>query len=249
MLHFALFWCFFANNVVAAYSTLKDNPINNDGEFIGAQTSINNNNNKSKRGKSRKRVARFSNQNVRSVSYQPGPNTLHRTMRTVEKGIVTSTSAAAGLYGFSFLSSDVSDIASFASVFDQYMIEGIEFIIKPVSQPSLPATSVGFSLCYIAVDYDDANAPANITEVANYSNAIILSPGQSRTIKFCPSTLTGAWNGSLQAAAPRHRVWLDMSYTNVEHYGVKVAVRQSTTTNVSSWFILARYHLVFRNSR
>lgn len=131
------------------------------------------------------------------------------------------------------------------------MIERVDLIIKPVTQPQLPGSTLSYSMCAVAVDYDDSAAPATWEEVANYSNAIILSPGQGRTISYVPAVALGAvqTSGTLQSAATRSRQWIDMAYTTIAHYGAKFAVTQSTSTNVNTWYLVCRYHLCFRNSR
>jgi len=168
--------------------------------------------------------------------------------RTIDKAYVSSTSAAAGYYGYVFQLNDIADVSSFTSVFDQYRINKIEFSILPVSQPQLPGASSSWSILYGAIDYDDGTAPTSVSEVTSYNNCFVVEPGRRRSFAFTPKWSGGAYNGSVVAGAPQTG-WLDCAYSSVQHYGLKIAVIQSTSTNVNTWYVVCKYHVSFKNSR
>jgi len=171
----------------------------------------------------------------------------HNIHRFVNKAYVTSTAAADGLYAYIFAGTDIGDFSSFSSVFDQYRIDRIEVQIMSASQPPFNGNSLQFAPLVAAVDFDDSTIPANWQEVANYSNAIVLPPGRSKTIKFSPRFDVGA--GTSVVPARVSTGWLDCSYGNIGHYGLKIAVLQSTSTNQSFWYLICRYTVSFRQSR
>jgi len=156
----------------------------------------------------------------------------------VNYGVVTSTSAANGYYAFSVSLGDLPDNANYSSIFDSYRFDYLELHLIPTSQACLPATANAYAFAYVAHDLDDATAPASLSTLLSYDNCTVLGPGEKhiRRIKPCiaaaaTSSAAAAITGSMQTESP----WLDMTSSNVQHYGFKIAVTQSTSTSLSSW--------------
>lgn len=171
----------------------------------------------------------------------------YRFQKLLAKGVVTSTSAAEGLYAFQFAISDLSEIASFTSIFDQYRLARIDMLIKPMTSPSTTANiSVPYSFAYVVTDYDDAAVLASASLSLNYQNCAILSPGQSHSRYLIPHVLMSTFDGAAAFAQSKAAPWIDCANTNVVHYGAKISVTQSTSTFVSSWYIWTRYYVEFR---
>ncbi len=170
--------------------------------------------------------------------------------RTIDAGPVFSTSVAHGLYGFSFKFSDIIDYSSFTATFDQYRIDKIDFEIRGVTLPASPSSAVPYSLLAAAVDFDSASAPVAFTDILQYSNVIALTPGQSYTMTFNPRILTNVTvSAASQEAVSKGHAWLSLLNPDVVHYGVRLAVKQSTSTSLSVWYIFLRYHFSLRSSR
>ncbi len=186
---------------------------------------------------------------VSRFPYRPINAPIMRTSRHVSLGVLTSTSAANGFYGFVFQISQVNDVSSFANLYDAYRISRIDLLIRAMSQPMLPGSTASYANLLAAIDIDDGNPPSSQGEVLDYSNCQILAPGQNCNLSFVPRIAVGAYNGSVNPAMNAVAPWIDMTYTTVQHYGFKVCVTQSTSTNVSNWFLFARYHLEFKSSR
>ncbi len=170
----------------------------------------------------------------------------------VNKGVVTSTSAAEGLYAFSFALADVADYTSYTSVWDQYRIVELDLTLIPVTLASAPATGPAYAFCYVAPDYDDATTPANTTAMLSYSNVAVVGPSEKYQFRIQPAvdiaTTTSAAagiTGSMSARSP----WLDCSSPSVSHYGLKAAITQSTSTNLTQWVLFARYVIEFRRQQ
>lgn len=171
---------------------------------------------------------------------------------TVNRGILTSSSAAEGLYAFSFALSDVADYLSYVGVWDQYRIAEIDLTLVPVTLQSAPSAGPSYAFCYVAPDYDDATTPANSVAMLSYSNVATLGPSEKYTLRIAPcvdiATTTSAAatiTGSMSSQSP----WLDCSSPSVAHYGLKAAVTQSTSTNLTQWNLFARYVLQFRRQQ
>jgi len=189
---------------------------------------------------------------VALTSIVPSPsrvNTIRRIYRTIDKAMVTSTSIANGLYGYNFQFQEVTDVASFQATFDHYMIEKVDFEIRACSLRQAPSTTS--SLCYLAaaVDFDSSAAPATATDILQYENCIVLLPEESRTMTFVPHILLDVDQAGATAGATKSRQWIDLSDITVPHYGVRLIVKQNTSTSQHYWYILARYQIALRSSR
>ncbi len=171
---------------------------------------------------------------------------------TVNKGVVSSTSAAEGLYAFSFALSDVGDYTSYTSVWDIYSIKEIVVTLVPVTLPSAPAAGPGYAMCYVAPDFDDATTPANALAMLNYASVAFLGPSDRYSFRFAPAvdiaTTTSA-AASITGSYNKKSPWLDCSAPSVTHYGVKLAITQSTSTNLTQWIVMARYHIDFKRQQ
>jgi len=198
----------------------------------------------------RKRIGDFQ-VTPNSVITAPVPNLVVRSLtRTIDAGQVYSTSAAAGAYGFPFKFSDITDYASFAATFDQYRFDKIDFEVRAVTLPQAPSSSIGYSHCAFAVDFDSASAPGAFLDVLEYSNVVVLSPGQSYTVSFVPRLLVDTQvSAAAQDAISKSHQWVSTLNPAVVHYGVRLCVKQSTSTNLSAWYVFIRYHISLRSSR
>jgi hypothetical protein len=186
------------------------------------------------------------------VSQYLGDSKIFTVTKLVDLGIsFTSTSLAQGLYGVSFKLSDVSEYVSFTNLWDQYRIDFVELMLLPESQPSTTsAASVPFANLIVVSDFDDSFPLANWALHLNYQNATILSPGRRHTRKIKPhSSLDTNVLGSPTAAMNVTSPWIDSAQPNVLHYGFKVGVQQSTSTNVSLWYPYYKYTISYRNVR
>lgn len=191
----------------------------------------------------------------RQRNQNPGASTISTTRdlrpysftKLLTKGSVTSTSAAEGLYAFSYQLSDLSEVASFTSVFDQYRITRIDLLVRAMTHPSTTVSvSVPYAFCYVVTDYDDASTLGTASLSLNYQNCSILSPGQSHSRHIRPHVLLSAYDGAAAFANSVASPWIDCNNTNVVHYGNKISITQSTSTFVSTWYVWARYYVEFR---
>jgi len=182
----------------------------------------------------------------------PGNNASLRVVKWVDKGAVTSTSTASGLYGFVFQLSEIPDYTSFTNIFDQFKLDLVEVSIRPLTLPSAPGTAIAYADMWLAVDYDDGSSPASVAVVQNYSNSIIVSPGKIANIKLHPTVNTVVNNNftsTLANSGGVQRIWINTLNSDMAWNGIKIAVTQSTSTNLTAWRVLCRYHLSFRSSR
>lgn len=171
---------------------------------------------------------------------------------TVNKGVITSSSAAEGLYAFSFALSDMADYLNYVSVWDVFSIREVVITLVPLTLQSAPSAGPGYAFCYIAPDFDDATTPANATALLSYSSMAFLGPNDRYTFKLSPAvdiaTTTSA-AASINGVFNKRSPWLDCSSPSVPHYGVKAAVTQSTSTNLTQWNVFCRYTVAFKRQQ
>ncbi len=171
----------------------------------------------------------------------------YKFSKLLSKGVVTSTSAAEGLYAYQFALADLSEVSSFTSIFDQYRINRIDLLVRPLTNPSTTANvSVPYAFAYVVTDLDDAATLASASLSLNYQNCSILSPGQSHARHFVPHVLISAFDGAAAFASSKAAPWIDCANTNVVHYGAKISITQSTSTLISSWYVWTRDYVEFR---
>lgn len=205
---------------------------------------------KNKRGRG-PRIADWQTIPTQVIQPPPSNRAFRNIVRTIDFDEVTSTSSLPGLYGFIFVLSDVHDYVDFGSTFDQYRIDRIDFTVRAANQPALPAAGANFAICAFAVDFDSAVNPGTFGDILDYANCVTLMTGESYSVSFVPhvamsAEITGATTAN---TVSKGHQWLDLLDPTVIHYGVRLAVRTSTSTNVSTWHIMARYHMSLRSSR
>jgi hypothetical protein len=167
-------------------------------------------------------------------------------------GFVTSTTVATGLYAFSTVFTDLPDNANYSAAFDQYRIDCVEYHVIPVTQPSLPASSIGYSFAHVYHDYDDAATPSGTTAALSTANMTVLGPGDKHIRKIKPHVaIAASSSGAAAITGVRNEQagWFDAASSNVPHYGLKIVVSQSTSTSANAWYVYARITASLRNVR
>lgn len=161
-----------------------------------------------------------------------------RAVHTHVKFVKTTTVGSAG--GNPFTGSISSTLSGFAgsaelaALYDQYRIDQLEltFYLK-VSPEAQAATAATYPKLWWSDDADDG---ATITQAAMLERANaqvhVLDPANPirKTVK--PSVLKNLYiNGTAVGSSPEKGVWIDMTYTNVPHFGAQFNVEDFTNTN------------------
>jgi len=167
-------------------------------------------------------------------------------------GAVTSTSTAAGFYSFSTVFTDIPDNANYSSSFDQYKVDSIEYHILPCTQAASPGTAPAYAFCFVYHDYDDVATPTSVSSARSYGNTVVLAPGERHIRKIRPHVATAATtSGAASIVGAKNEIasWIDTSSTGVPHYGLKIAVQQSNSTAINTWYVWARITCSLRNQK
>lgn len=166
-------------------------------------------------------------------TYRPKVNNrVHHFKREVYLGQASTSITSAGVstpyaQGFNFRLSDLPNVAEYSSLFDQYKINSIKFKIMPktdnVANAANSSTISGFGQIVTVIDHDDVIAPTTREEMLQYGTAKVTSPSRQVNRSLRPTMLTSVFRVGLTAAySVIPCKFLDMSYTDVPTYGVKV---------------------------
>jgi len=170
--------------------------------------------------------------------------------KSYDAGTVTSTSGAAGLYGFSFVLSSLNDYSTWQGVYDQYHIKSVEAHFIPCTLAAAPSSTPSSSYLAVAIDLDSAGAPSTVAEVLNYSSHKFAGPGEGIITSFRPHMAQALYgSGVFTSYGNVPSSWIDIASPDVTHYGLRVGVLQSPTTNVNTWRVVVRLHVAFRSDR
>lgn len=200
--------------------------------------------------KKRRQGTRFSKMSPVKSIFKPSQWTLRTTIEPASNTYISGSSAAPIFASYSFRVQDLPDMTSYSSIWDQYCIDSITMIITPVTQAASPAAAPGFAPLVVALDFDDAIIPTSYSQVMQYQTSVLygqLTKPVSRT--FRPKYRGVAYNGTTGVNSSILSGFLDLAAGDIEHYGVKVAIRQSTSTNIQSYYIVFKYQVTFRSSR
>jgi hypothetical protein len=186
---------------------------------------------------------------------QTPDNQPFRFVQTLAETQLTQTNSVqyytAG-YGFA----QIPQYSSFAAIFDQYKIEEIQVVFRPmlnaVGQVN-PNVATGFIApqLYTVVDYDDSATPSSIAQLESYANCNV-SMYETVAITFTPHiAVGGAYGSSFTQYTNMEPQWIDCSSPNVTHYGIKAGCDGGDTsmTNFQVWLITTRVRVAFRNVR
>lgn len=160
---------------------------------------------------------------------------------------------------------DVPDAIEFASLWDQYRINGIRIEFIPYNNASY--TSQGGEgadmgvLVHDVVDYDDAAIPTasavgvgSLMEYHNYKRRSVFrnGGGQSITRYWKPNASMSLYNGPVTTGyGPVRTPWIDAASPDVQHYAWKCIpeVYSSGSTGVLVGKLIATYYISVRNVR
>lgn len=158
--------------------------------------------------------------------------------------------------GVDFKLSYLSQASTFASLFDQYMINRVEVTLYPMYR----ATSISgvanpyylqTPLIYSTYDPDDNNALSS-SAITEYQNCEIHDDSAAFTVGFQPKAAVALYRSTTAAyAATDKPLWIDCSSTDVPHYGFKFTISAGGVgqTSFQAWNVTAKYFLSFRAVR
>jgi len=156
--------------------------------------------------------------------------------------------------GYEFKLNDLPNYQEFTNLFDMYRINFVVMRFVPTATQVLvnsDANSEEAPLIYTAIDYNNADAPGSADVIKQYGNCRVNALNVPFTLKFRPRTATPVFRDGVSSAYLQNpaRLWIDCSYADVPHYGVKVYVTSGNTRQVYRVRIELTYYLSFKNTK
>lgn len=163
---------------------------------------------------------------------------------------ITTSNAAETDGTFIFSLSVLSNVASFATIFDKYRIRQVKVCFFPFAIEGVITSGTTAGPVYTVLDYDDATA-VNINGLVNYDNLKVAPLGAYFERTLTPHCATNVYNGAFGGFgnAP-NLLWLDMANTNTQYYGLKWGTPISTVASGTVLFnTLVTLELEFSHPR
>lgn len=147
-------------------------------------------------------------------------------------GVNGSDILSASTSSVTFKLNDLINSTEFTSLFDQYMITGIQYRFRIQRDPSVNSSTGAvnqgvFPRVFWVHDHDDSSAPATQSDLYQYP--------KMREMQFTANRDTTKWFYLKPAVATqiygpvnvgynaKWRTWLDCGYPGTPHYGIKLA--------------------------
>lgn len=151
---------------------------------------------------------------------------------------------------------NVEGYAELTALYDQYRVDYVEVKFFGSNMGPIGGNpNALLPLMYIAKDYDDANVPASVDTVSQYSNVktVRLSSMKPYVVKLVPrwaqTIYTTPFGTGYGQGNPKQ--FLDASNANIQMYGLKVWFRD--WSNLQSYAetvrVQASYYLTMKNTR
>lgn len=203
--------------------------------------------------KKRRRIRKKSYTRPRVYKSLTSRNGIHFFKRSAYLGTCSVTINAAGFKGGVLLASGIKymnvpftsptvanmpSYTEFTALFDKYKLLGYKLQLIPRFDSATTAnpTSNGYAAnVHWVHDVDDAGSPVDMDSLMQYPGCkrALLSGRKGVTI-YCkyPSVATAVYNGVTTAYSPKRSPWIDMTYDDTPHYGVKVAFTGNPTAEI-----------------
>lgn len=165
-----------------------------------------------------------------------------------------STNQTPVVAGYQFRLVDLAQHQTFTDLYDQYCITKVVCHFWPVQTTPTDSVNVNRGLrAYFLKDYDDATLPTSISAMMEYQNVKVRPAGIKTTLVLKPRVATQIYRSTTTTAygPGKGHQWIDCSYADVPHYGVKVAIEgiPQGSTMVQGFRPVFIYYIKFRNVR
>lgn len=188
----------------------------------------------------RRKTSRMLKGRKRRINRNKLQRQIHKFKRTALISQITASKISgvqtniAGAYQFNL--AQLPGVSEFSALFDQYKITGVKISFTPGttqsvnnildSNPgssSINGSAMSFNRFHSAIDYDDSSTPSSEAQLMEYGSHKS-SPGNRTHSRFIrPKILQEVYRSALATSyRPISGQYIDMSTTDVPHYGLKV---------------------------
>lgn len=182
-------------------------------------------------------------------------------LRNTEVITIANTTSGPRLGSITFKLSDCLNFNNFTNMFDQYRINTVvvkftphmtEMVNKPFDDTTTPGSGATIPNLCVAVDRDDATLPISYNEVKARSKSRIVPATKSLTFKLRPSRLIASYNtgpSDVGYTVDTTKRWINSSNANMNHFGLKYALEDSSPANAYIYEVEILYYLSFKDRK
>jgi len=169
-------------------------------------------------------------------------------------GNIDSTTVGTG-GGYYFRLNQLPNYAEFTALFDAYRINKVVMRFIPQYNQINTNTNVGapvtVPLMYTVIDYDDVTSPTGGVDLQQYASCKTMAGNKPFTMVIVPKTATPVYRNNVASAYLQNnpRQWIDCTYPDVEHYGVRFFMNPSLVLAQFSYTVEATFYIAFKNVR
>lgn len=143
-----------------------------------------------------------------------------------------------------FVATNIDQWNTLASVWDQYRILELEYWLVPQVSDAVSAAS---GQLYTVIDLDDNTNLTSIGQAQDYSNCVFTECKTGHYRHFIPHVADALYAGAFTSYGNVASPWIDCASGGVYHYGIKIAVSNTSQSIIYDLFSRAKFQ--FRNVR
>lgn len=182
-------------------------------------------------------------------------------LRTTTPLVIANGTSGPTLGGIKFSLVDCLNYTNFTAMFDQYRINTVvvkftphmtEIVNKPFDDTTTPGAGATIPNFCVAVDRDDATAPTTYNEVKQRNKSRVVPATKSLTFKLRPSRLIATYNTGIGQDAytvDTTKRWINSSSPNLNHFGLKYALEDSSPANAYVYQVEIMYYVSFKDRK
>lgn len=151
------------------------------------------------------------------------PITIHKWSSQSE--ISQGTGDITGTFQWTF--DDLIESTNYSALYMQYRIVEVQIFFRPMYRMNFAAEAAEYltPLIYTAPQLINIGAWSTVQDAQRYDGVLIVDDMEPFSHRFTPVVLTGAYDGSIVAAAePTPGPWLSTDSPDVRHYGLQWAI-------------------------
>jgi len=172
--------------------------------------------------------------------------------KTNNVNLVLSTSGAVAETAFGFVLNSMSEVSSYAALFDQYCIYAAHTSarLEISNVPASPETS--FGRIYSAIDFDSDGSAGSETAIQEFSTCqgseLIYGKSYERFVRPTVAVVTGGSNSTGATGVTMTRSWVNTAFPSVKHFGIRYLTVGNNTATAQQVSIIYNMLIGFRNS-
>lgn len=170
---------------------------------------------------------------------------------TYSSGFISNSTTQDIHNNYFFTLNSIPGVSDFTGLYDQYRINAVKWTliprgnnsdITPGSGSTSSANSVGIFSC---LDYDDSTNLTSITQYLQYQNNKMTRTHQQHSRYLKPKINAQIVNNVTSVSAVNMKGWLDITASDVPHYGIKYCLQQAPSS-VQQFDLKVDYYIAFK---